>query len=140
SLRGFNPMSSVPVSTIPEPSEYTAGDGGEYVVIHEIRYPHPTLIKPRVQVLATKGCLFGDDENNAAIPYFEKGFNKHTNTPCYLNTVFYANLDYINKKINSSVPLDMMNVASDLWYFSVKRSSTASLWFHYRGELLPSPS
>ena len=140
SLRGFNPMSSVPVSTIPEPSEYTAGDGGEYVVIHEIRYPHPTLIKPRVQVLATKGCLFGDDENNAAIPYFEKGFNKHTNTPCYLNTFFYANLDYINKKINSSVPLDMMNVASELWYFSVKRSSTASLWFHYRGELLPSPS
>jgi len=137
SLRGFNPASSVPVSTIPEPSEYVPSDGGDYVVIHEIRYPDK---KPRVQILATKGCLFGDDENNDAIPYFEKGFNKQTSTPCYLNTFFYANFDYINKKINSSAPLDMMNVASELWYFSVKRSSTASLWFHYRGELLPSTS
>lgn len=137
SLRGFTPGSNVPVSIIPEASEYTLGDGGEYVIINEIRYSNG---QPRVQIRATKGCLFGDDENNSSIPYYEKGFNKDTLTPCYLDAVFYANFNYINKKIIHTEPLDMMEVASELWYFSVKRSSTSSLWFHFRGTLLPSLS
>lgn len=137
SLRGFVPTDTVPVSTIPLPTEYESGDGGDYVIIHEIKYPSK---QPRVQILATKGCLFGDDENDSAIPYFEKGFNKDTLQACYLNAKFYANFDYINKKIIHTEPLDMMNAASELWYYSVKRSSTSSLWFHFRGAFLPSPS
>jgi hypothetical protein len=134
SLRGFTPSSLPPTSTLPQASEYRSDGGIEYTPIHRLKYSNNT---DRLLIEASKGCLFGDDENNGAIPHHQKGFNSSSITPCYLIATFSANFDYLLKTISITNGDDMRGTASELWYYSVNRSSTASVWLHVKGTINP---
>lgn len=137
-LRGYSTSTPAPTSVIPEPGEYRLdGDGEEYVVIHQVKYGDGT---DRIVVEASKGCLFGDDEDNAAIPAHQKGFNDLTSTPCYAMITFNANFEYLREIIQVNNGDDMRGTASELWYYSVNRSSTASVWVHIKGTINPDSS
>lgn len=137
SLRGFSPSSIPSTATIPDASEYRAVDGLSYSRIHRIKYSDNS---DRFVVEASKGCFFGDDENNASIPLHQRGFNNTTTTPCYLIVTFNANFEYLLKTISVTNGDDMRGIASELWYYSVNRSSTASLWVHLKGSINPDVS
>ncbi|MCM2350063.1 MAG: hypothetical protein NDI69_08570 [Bacteriovoracaceae bacterium] len=138
SLRGYSVSTPAPTSVVPEAAEYRiAGDGNEYVTIHQVNY---TDSATRVKVEGTRGCLFGDDENNAAIPAHQKGFNNTTSTPCYIIVTFNANFEYLREIIQVNNGDDMRGTASELWYYSVNRSSTASVWVHIKGTINPDVS
>jgi hypothetical protein len=133
SLRGFSPSLIPPTSTIPQASEYRLEGGIEYAPIHRMKYSNNS---DRILIEASKGCLFGDDEISA-LPHHQKGFNSSSITPCYLIVTFNANFDYLLKNISDTNGDDMRGTASELWYYSVNRSSTSSLWIHVIGTVNP---
>ncbi|HXH73751.1 MAG TPA: hypothetical protein VNJ08_02230 [Bacteriovoracaceae bacterium] len=138
-LRGYNSGNQPPTSIIPQASEYRTLDGNQYVPIIEKKYPDSTT---RLLVEASKGCLFGDDENNAAIPAHLKGLAYSASpltapNPCYLIVTFKANFEYLQDIIQSNDGDDMRNLATEIWYYSVNRSSTASFWTHLVGTINP---
>ena len=137
SLRGYSPGSPAPSSVIPAPAEYRTVDGHQYAIIHKIKYDDGA---DRVVVEASKGCLFGDDENDAGIPAHMKGFNNTTIEPCNAIVTFNVNFEYLRKSILANNGDDMRGTASELWYYSVNRSSTASLWIHIKGVVNPDVS
>ena len=136
SLRGYSPSTPAPNTVVPDVSEYVTIDGNDYAPIHLIKYTNGT---ERISVKATKGCFFGDDENNGAILSYQKGFNSTTSAanPCYLAIKLTAGYDYILKTINIANGDDMRENAFELWYFSVNRSSTSSFWVHLKGSINP---
>lgn len=135
SLRGFIPSSFVPTSTVPLAGEYTTHtDGLDYTIIHKVKYGDGS---DRLLIQASKGCLFGDDELTGSIPAHQKGFNSVTVTPCYAVVTFSANFEYLRKTISVTNGDDMRGSAAELWYYSVNRSSTASLWIHVKGVIQP---
>lgn len=134
----YSPSNPPPTSTVPKPSDYrTHTDGLQYVLIHQATYPDST---PRLRIEASKGCLFGDDEDNASIPHHQKGFNSGTVTPCNLLVNLRANFSFLRRNLLSNNGDDMRDTASELWYYSVNRSSTASIWVHIKGTIDPDTS
>jgi hypothetical protein len=134
SLRDYSPETPAPTSVIPDASEYRVWDGQSYVPINLMKYASGA---DRVLIEASKGCLFGDDETNEAIAAHQKGFNDNTTLPCHLIVTFSANFDYLRDIIQVTDGDDMRGTASELWYFSVNRSSTASFWVHIKGTINP---
>ncbi|MGE3609949.1 MAG: hypothetical protein AB7I27_10220 [Bacteriovoracaceae bacterium] len=137
SLRGYSPSSPAPTSLIPLAGEYRNFGGIEYAPIFLTKYGDNST---RFLVEASKGCLFGDDESDGAIPDYQKGFNSLSVTPCYLIVTLSANFQYLLKSISVSNGDDMRDNAAELWYFSVARSSTASFWLHVKGAINPDVS
>lgn len=137
SLRGYSAGSPAPSTVVPDPSEYRTFGGFDYAIIHKMTYGDGS---DRVVIEASKGCLFGDDELNGAIPDHQKGFNNTTTTPCYALVSFYANFEYLKKAIVVTNGDDMRGTASELWYYSVNRTSTASMWLHIKGTINPDTS
>jgi hypothetical protein len=134
SLRGFSPGTPPPNTTIPTPGEYRTVAGEQFAIIFQNDYQDTS---PRLRIEASKGCLFGDDELNAAIPAFKKGFNDATVKPCHLISTLNLNFDYLLKTVSVSSGDDMRENAAELWYYSVNRSSTASFWIHFKGSVDP---
>jgi hypothetical protein len=134
SLRGYSPGSPAPTSVVPAAGEYRTFAGEDYAVIHKAFYSNGD---ERLRLEGSKGCLFGDDENNAVILAHQKGFNSSTTKPCYIIVTFNLNFEYLNKALNIANGDDMRGTATELWYYSVNRSSTASTWFHLKGTVLP---
>jgi hypothetical protein len=134
SLRGYSPTVTPPTWVIPTAGEYRSYEGLDYAIIHRMNYSNGS---ERVRIEASKGCLFGDDENNGSIPSHQKGFNGATSAPCFALVYFNANFEYLNKSILGNKGDDMRGTASELWYYSVNRSSTASLWIHIKGTIYP---
>jgi hypothetical protein len=134
SLRGYSPLLEAPSSIIPAPGEYRPFNGEDYAIIHKNFY---TNGNERVRLEGSKGCLFGDDENNAAIRSHQKGFNSGSIKKCYIIVTLNLNFEYLNKIINKSNGDDMRGTATEIWYYSFNRSSTASAWIHLKGTVLP---
>lgn len=122
---------------VPTVSEYTTYAGEDYVTIYNTKYSDNS---DKLILKASKGCLFGDDESNASIPAHKKGFSSTSTKPCYLLTYFNANFEFLNKTIDILNGDDMRGVAIEIWYYSVERSATASVWVHLRGQILPDVS
>ncbi len=137
SLRGYSPGSPAPTSLIPSAGEYRNYGGLDYAVIYSTKYGNGDK---KVTMEASKGCFFGDDETNNAIPAHQKGFSSTTITPCNVLTYFSANFDFLHRTLSISNGNDMRETAAELWYFSVNRSSTSSLWVHMKGVITPDPS
>lgn len=134
----YSPANPPATSVIPKPSDYrTHTDGLQYVLIHQALYPDSTH---RLRIEASKGCLFGDDEDNASIPHHQKGFNSGTVTPCNILINLRANFSFLRRNLVPNNGDDMRDTASELWYYSVNRSSTASLWVHIKGTIDPDTS
>lgn len=134
SLKGYSPILPAPTSAIPAAGEYRTFSGEEYAIIHQAFY---TNGNERMRLEASKGCLFGDDENDAGIPAHKKGFNSSSARPCFVIVTFNLNFEYLNKVLNIANGDDMRGTAVELWYYSVNRSSTASAWIHLKGTILP---
>lgn len=134
SLRGYSPTSPPPNTTIPLASEYRNFAGEDYATVYVIHYTDGTV---RVKFEASKGCLFGDDENDASIASFKKGFNTSTIKPCFIITTLNLNFDYLLKTVSIGNGDDMRENAAELWYYSVNRSSTASFFIHLKGAVNP---
>jgi hypothetical protein len=134
SLRGYSPVSPAPTSLIPAAGEYRNYGGEDYVIISKATYSDNSN---RLVFEASKGCLFGDDESNGAIAAHQKGFNNSTVKPCYVLVNFSANFEYLKKSISIGNGDDMRGTAAELWYFSVNRSSTSSVWVHVKGNINP---
>ncbi len=137
SLRGYSPASPAPTSLVPQAGDYRTFGGLSYAVIYKAQYSDNT---DRIVIEASKGCFFGDDENNNSIAAHQKGFNNTTTTPCYLLVTFNANFEYLKKTIAVTNGDDMRGTAAELWYFSVNRSSTSSIWIHLKGTINPDVS
>lgn len=137
SLRGYSPGSPAPTSVIPAAGEYRTFNGEQYAIIHKAQYADAT---DRLVYEASKGCLFGDDESNGAIAAHQKGFNNATVKPCYVIITFNANFEYLKKALSIGNGDDMRGTAAELWYFSVNRSSTSSVWVHLKGTINPDAS
>lgn len=137
SQRGYSPASPAPTSLIPTAGEYRNYGGEDYVIINKTTY---TDGSDRLVYEASKGCLFGDDESNGAVAAHQKGFNNSTVKPCYVLINFKANFEYLRKAISIGNGDDMRGTATELWYFSVNRSSTSSVWVHLKGTINPDVS
>lgn len=138
-LRGYNNSTPVPTSVVPLTTDYRTVGAYQYTKIFSRKYADNS---ERMVIEASKGCLFGDDENNALIPHFKKGFNVSTTTPnsCQIIITFNANFDYLLKTIAINNGDDMRDAAAEIWYFSVNRTSSSSLWFHVKGVFNPPTS
>lgn len=137
SLRGYSPLLPAPTSVIPAPGEYRNVGGHDYAKIGLLKYDDNS---ERMVAEGSKGCFFGDDENDASVPAFRKGFSMSSTTPCYIIITLTANFDYLNKKVEIGNGDDMRENAFEFWYFSVNRSSTASTWVHVKGNMVPNTS
>lgn len=140
-LDEFNPAYTGPTypgtNIIPAAGDYTiGGDGFEYTTIYLKKYSYGTN---RIEVKATKACLFGDDENNVAIPGFQKGFNSATINPCKLEIYFNADINYSAKEILIKQPARMKDNYFRLKYYNYNRSSVSQipLYFHLKGLVKP---
>ena len=132
-LRGFSNANPAGTSVIPLEEEYDIRpDGHQYTTIFTNNYS--------ITAEASKPCFFGDDENNPTIPPHEKGFNNTTTASCYLRVYLKANFDYLNLPITNIDGDIMRNNALQLWYYSVTRSASESIWFHLNGTILPNSS
>lgn len=142
SLRGYTPLLPPGTAVIPAPGEYRNVGGIDYVPIHLKKYANGST---RVLIEGSKGCLFGDDELDGGVLGHQKGLGFNANpltalNPCYLIMTFNANEEYLQDDIKTIDGDDMRNVASELWYYSVNRSSTASFWLHIKGIINPDHS
>src|SRR5690606_1226631 len=63
-----------------------------------------------------------------------------TVTPCYILVNLRANFSFLRRNLVPNNGDDMRDTASELWYYSVNRSSTASLWVHIKGTIDPDSS
>jgi hypothetical protein len=134
SLRGYTSSILPATSIVPQASEYRTHAGEDYAKIYAAKYADGT---ERHVIEASKGCFFGDDETNALIPHHQKGFNNTTVKPCFIIVTFNADFSYLLKTISITNGDDMRGTASELWYYSVNRSSSASLWVHVKGVINP---
>lgn len=136
SLRGYSPANPAPTSLTPLATEYIniSGTTEKFVTILRTTYDGS---QEKLLVEASKGCLFGDDEIDGAIPPHQKGFNSSTVTPCYVSVKFTATFHWLLRTIAPSNGDHMRDTAAELWYYSVNRSSTASVWVHVRGTINP---
>lgn len=131
-LRGYSEASPAGTSVVPLEAEYnTRGDGNQYAPIHDAPY---------LYVEASRPCFFGDDETNGAIPAHQKGFNKDSTSSCFLRFTLKANFDFLNRTLVNIDGDAMRDSAFELWYYSVARSSSAYIWFHLTGTVLPNSS
>lgn len=137
SLRGYSPSIAPASSVVPTAGEYRSLNGYDYAPIQLTKYGDGS---ERIKIEASKGCFFGDDELDGTLQHFQKGFGSGTVTPCYLLVTFKADFSYLNKTILSNNGDDMRGTASELWYYSVNRSSTASMWVHVKGTITPDTS
>jgi|GEM_PF-3103328 len=138
-LRGYSSGNKPDSSVVPDLTEYRTVDGLQYAIIHKLKYANNS---DRIIVEASKGCLFGDDENNVALAHNEKGFNNATSAanPCLLIFTHNANFEYLTKNILANNGDDMRENATELWYYSYSRSTTASIWLHATGTFNPDTS
>lgn len=137
SLRGYSPTNIPPTSVVPTAGEYRTFGGYDYAMIYIAKYADGST---RHSIEASRGCFFGDDENNSAVPAHQKGFHSTSATPCFIIVVFSANFEYLLKAILINNGDDMRGTAAELWYYSVNRSSTASIWVHVKGTINPDVS
>ncbi len=135
-LYGFTPSIPVPTDYLPPNIDYVPIGGEEYIPIFNRSYPGGGNQPIQLRIMASKGCLFGDDEFNAVVAS-QKGFNKFTTRRCYLTVQFNVDFSYLNKKINPTNGLDMERTSAQIWYFSTARSATASIWVHVKGTIEP---
>lgn len=133
-LRGYSAGNPAGSSVVPDTYQVRA-DGLDYAPIYLKK--HADNLSNRLSVEASRSCFYGDDEFDASIPLHEKGFNNDTTSSCYLRITLAANFDYLNKEIKNNNAEDMMNNAFELNYYSVKRTSSASIWLHLTGKINP---
>lgn len=140
-LDEHNPAYAGPIlpgtNVIPAPGDYvTGGDGYEYTTIYLKKY---TTGEKRVEVRASRACLFGDDESNGLVPWFQKGFNASTTTPCFLEIYFNADINYAAREILIKQPTRMKDNYFRLRYYNYNRSSVSQipLYFHLKGLIKP---
>jgi hypothetical protein len=110
------------------PGSYRTVNGESFATIGQTAY---------VTAEASKGCFFGDDETNSAIPAHQKGFNNTTSKKCYVNLLFNANFNFLKRTLSNTNGDDMRDTALELNYYSVNRSSVASVWVHIKGTVNP---
>jgi hypothetical protein len=134
SLRGYSPTVKPPTSVVPLAGEYRTLNSVSYAPIYRAKYPDGS---DRILIEASRVCFFGEDENNAAVPDNQKGFNNTSATPCYVIVRFNANFNYLLRTITISTPADMQEMAVEIPYYSVTRSATESFWIHIRGTINP---
>lgn len=96
----------------------------------------------RVVIKASKGCLFGADESNNAIPAHRKGFNNATPSAfaCYIYPSLTVGVNDIMLNLLGSNADTMRENSARLEYFTVNRGSTADLYFHFSGNFVPPSS
>lgn len=134
SLKGYSPASPAPSSEIPDPGDYRTVDGFEFAVIYKTTYGDGS---DRLVLEASKGCLFGDDENDAGVEDFKKGFDDSTTLNCYLIPTLNANFMYLNEDINKNNGLKMRENSFQIHYYTVNRSTTSFFRIHFQGKILP---
>ncbi len=85
-------------------------------------------------VFAVRACFYGDDENDNVLPVDEWGFNADTNSICTLKVVKKFDDEFVGEK------LDAKNNNIELSFYNSGRSSTDSLYLHFKGFLEPNRS
>lgn len=105
-----------------------------------------------VTVLATRGCFYGDDENNASIPASKKGFNSATVNVCRISVQFTGNQTYTScSSWNAATKTKtvLMGTLIDnscnpyvfkLNYYNNDRASYETMYFHIKGFIEPNRS
>jgi len=81
------------------------------------------------KVYATRGCFYGDDEFNGAVPAAQKGFNSNTTAVnyCYLQIDIETYEQYTGADINPSDNIVILK------YYNNERASYDWLYFHLNG-------
>lgn len=105
-----------------------------------------------VTVNASRGCFYGDDEFNAAIPANQKGFNSTSVNICQFSVLFFGHETYASCSVWSA-PVKTKTVrigelidtscnpyVFKLTYYNNNRSSYESLVFHAKGYIEPNRS
>lgn len=107
------------------------------------------LDNSNVKIEANRGCFYGDDEFNGAIPSSEKGFNATTTNSCQLQVSFKASYSYsvcntstktYTVRYGGEVTTGCNPFVFKLNYYSFKRSTQENFYLHVKGYIEPNRS
>ncbi len=83
------------------------------------------------QIMASRACLYGDDEFDSGIPDDEKGFNVNSVSTCQISLTYNANETYLGQEI------DVTQNVIPLEFYNNKRNSTDYIRIHLKGFIEP---